>query len=140
MKKKKKLLFLFLFSFIIIIFSKQTGFSQVYVDTIQNKPIHLTHKEHKLAKKKGLEDIEMCVLLQKGYSFEKIKETQTEELKKTVNLQKTNLSELNKKRNEKLKESEEKVKKLEERIKELEGINKTLEEKIKVLESENGKQ
>jgi septal ring factor EnvC (AmiA/AmiB activator) len=99
------------------------SFSQQNMNTVPSPPMNLLHKDYKLAKKKGLADIEMIWLKQKGYTNEAIKKTPLDELRKNME-EITTFS------------IEKQLMEVKDRTKVLESYIKDLEEKIKALEEQ----
>jgi hypothetical protein len=116
------------------------SFSQQNMNTVPSPPMNLLHKDYKLAKKKGLADIEMIWLKQKGYTNEAIKKTPLDELRKNMDLRILNLMSIN--NNYKIEEEittfsiEKQLMEVKDRTKVLESYIKDLEEKIKALEEQ----
>ena len=115
-----------------LIFSGQLLYSQ----NINERK--LTIKERKVARQKNLVPIEMKLLLEKGYSLEKIKNTPTDELKKVTSIKVFDIKEAYKKCNQERnlliqreKELKIQIEKLKQKNKELELKNKELQEKLK---------
>lgn len=115
-----------------ILFSQEDNMVKLY------NPMNLSLKHYKIAKKKGLADIEMIWLTQKGYTIDVISKTPVNDLRKYLDLKLLNLESIG--QNNPIEDQlnslsvEQKLNESRERIRILESYIKELEEKVKMLE------
>jgi hypothetical protein len=123
---------------VIVLLINQISFSQEDNSVKLYNPVNLSLKYYKIAKKKGLADIEMIWLIQKGYKIDVISKTPVNDLRKNLDLKLLNLESISQYSpvEDQLNSIsvEQKLNESRERIRILESYIKELQEKVKILE------